>query len=92
MTMAMIDMSKWASYRFNRGSRYYVLSLVQNLWGEWEIQKVNGRIRSRQRKERHEPCNSYEDGRLLLKECSDYRVIKRHYCEELESGRRNLYT
>ena len=88
--MATIDMLKWESYRFERGTRYYMLSLLQNLWGEWEIQKVNGRIRSRQRKARYEPCESYEDGMRLLKEYRNYRVMKRHYCEDFYGLRRDL--
>lgn len=77
-----IEINPWKRYRLEKGSRYYQLSLRKNLWGDWEVEKVNGRIRSRQRKARYEPCESYEYGVQLLKKYRDYRVIKRHYRED----------
>lgn len=79
--MAIIDMSKWTSYRFRRGTRYYALSLVQNLWGEWEIKKTNGSLNTALGKVRHEPCESYEKAQEKIKQYKNHRVIKRHYYE-----------
>jgi hypothetical protein len=80
-----IEFHKWQCYRFERGTRYYTLALRQNLWGEWEIERINGRIQTSLGKARYEPCENYEAGKKLLKKYRAYRVLKRHY-QELSNG------
>jgi len=37
----------WITLRWVRGTRYYRVHLEQNLWTNWLLTKVNGRIGSR---------------------------------------------
>lgn len=38
---------KYLYARFEKGSRYYVIRLEQDLFGDWIISQINGRIKSR---------------------------------------------
>ena len=42
-----IDVASWITLRWVRGTRYYRVHLEQDLWRNWLLTKVNGRIGSR---------------------------------------------
>ncbi len=41
------DTSSWMTLRWVRGTRYYRVHLEQDLWNEWLVTQVYGRIGSR---------------------------------------------
>jgi hypothetical protein len=41
------DTSNWMTLRWVRGTRYYRVHLEQDLWNEWLVTQVYGRIGSR---------------------------------------------
>ena len=42
-----VDVASWTRLRWVRGTRYYRVHLEQDLWRNWLLTKVNGRIGSR---------------------------------------------
>ena len=41
-----IDVSSWITLRWVRGTRYYRVHLEQDLWSNWLLTQVNGRVGS----------------------------------------------
>jgi hypothetical protein len=42
-----IDTASWITLRWVRGTRYYRVHLEQDLWRNWLLTKVNGRVGTR---------------------------------------------
>ena len=42
-----IDTASWITLRWTRGTRYFRVHLEQDLWSDWVLTKVNGRIGTR---------------------------------------------
>jgi hypothetical protein len=60
-----IDTGSWITLRWVRGNRYYRVHLEQDLWRNWLLTKVNGRIGSRLGRARSLPAPSIEGGWCL---------------------------
>jgi WGR domain len=61
-----IDVSSWITLRWIRGSRYYRVHLEQDLWRNWLLTKVNGRIGTRLGRTRSHQTPSIEVALLEL--------------------------
>jgi hypothetical protein len=56
-----IDVSSWITLRWVRGTRYYRVHLEQDLWRNWLLTQVNGRIGTRLGRARSKPAPSIEN-------------------------------
>jgi hypothetical protein len=61
-----IDVSSWITLRWTRGSRYYRVHLEQDLWRNWLLTKVNGRVGTRLGRFRSHEVASIETALLEL--------------------------
>jgi hypothetical protein len=61
-----IDVSSWITLRWVRGTRYYRVHLEQDLWSNWLLTRVNGRIGSPLGRARSRPAPSIEDALFEL--------------------------
>ena len=61
-----IDTARWMTLRWTRGTRYYRVHLEQDLWRDWLITQVNGRIGSPLGRVRAVPMESIETAFLTL--------------------------
>lgn len=61
-----VDMACWITLRWIRGTRYYRVYLEQDLWRNWLLTQVNGRIGTRLGRARSQPAPSIEDALLAL--------------------------
>jgi hypothetical protein len=52
----------WINLRWERGTRYYEVSLHQDLWGDWVLTQVWGRRGTQLGRIVHNPCASYKEG------------------------------
>ena len=68
-----IDVASWITLRWMRGTRYYRVHLEQDLWRNWLLTKVNGRIGSRLGRARSLQAPSIE---IALMELA--AIAKRH--------------
>ena len=60
------DTSAWITLRWTRGSRYYRVHLEQDLWSQWCVTQVNGRIGTPLGRARALPSPSLEAAFLTL--------------------------
>jgi hypothetical protein len=65
-TPTPIDTASWITLRWVRGTRYYRAHLDQDLWRNWLLTRVNGRVGTRLGKARSKPTPSIENARLHL--------------------------
>lgn len=65
--------------RFEKDTKYYELRLDRNLFGEWSITRVNGRINSSLGSCRHEHFDSLVSAIERLNTLAKYRVKHRKY-------------
>jgi len=63
---AAFTTDSWITLRWVRGSRYYRVHLEQDLWRNWLLTKVNGRIGTRLGRARSKPTASIETALLDL--------------------------
>jgi hypothetical protein len=61
-----IDTHSWITLRWTRGTRYYRVHLEQDLWSDWSLTQVNGRIGTRLGKVRSVRSPSIEAALLAL--------------------------
>jgi hypothetical protein len=61
-----IDTACWITLRWTRGTRYYCVHLEQDLWRNWLLTQVNGRIGARLGRARMKPTPSIESALLDL--------------------------
>jgi hypothetical protein len=61
-----VDTRAWITLRWTRGSRYYRAHLEQDLWTEWTVTQVNGRIGTPLGRARHLTQPSIEAALLAL--------------------------
>ncbi len=61
-----IDVSSWITLRWVRGTRYYRVHLEQDLWRNWLLTQVNGRIGTRLGRARSHQAPSIEVALLEL--------------------------
>jgi hypothetical protein len=61
-----INTASWITLRWIRGTRYYRVHLEQDLWRNWLLTRVNGRIGSRLGRARSKPTPSIENAQLDL--------------------------
>jgi len=61
-----IDTHSWITLRWTRGTRYYRVHLEQDLWSDWSLTQVNGRIGTRLGKIRSVRSPSIEAALLSL--------------------------
>jgi hypothetical protein len=67
------ETSSWMTLRWVRGRRYYRVHLEQDLWNEWLVTQVYGRIGSRLGHARALPAASIESALLRLAEIAKRR-------------------
>jgi len=67
------DTSNWMTLRWVRGTRYYRVHLEQDLWNEWLVTQVYGRIGTRLGRARALPAASIESALLRLAEIAKRR-------------------
>lgn len=67
------DTSSWMTLRWVRGMRYYRVHLEQDLWNEWLVTQVYGRIGSRLGHARALPAASIESALFRLAEIAKRR-------------------
>jgi len=65
--------------RFERGSRYYELSVLQDLLGDWVILRRYGRSGTRKSQQRAQVFNDYPSAVGEYQRLCAYRVAKRGY-------------
>lgn len=70
---------KWVEMRFERDTRYYLLMLKQDLFGQWIITKVNGQINNQLGKSRDERCETYDEALARFTASIQYRLKSRNY-------------
>jgi WGR domain len=68
-----IDVSSWITLRWVRGTRYYRVHLEQDLWRNWLLTQVNGRIGTRLGRARSKPTPSIENALLDLADIAKRR-------------------
>jgi hypothetical protein len=61
-----VDVSSWITLRWVRGTRYYRVHLEQDLWRNWLLTKVNGRVGTRLGRFRSHEVPSIETALLEL--------------------------
>jgi len=61
-----VDTASWIALRWVRGSRYYRVHLEQDLWRNWLLTKVNGRVGTRLGRFRSHEVPSIETALLEL--------------------------
>jgi predicted DNA-binding WGR domain protein len=71
-------MDKWTQRRWEKDTRYYEARVHQDLWGNWVVTRIWGRIGSKLGQIRHTPCPSYEDAQKELN-AIEKRRQSRHY-------------
>ncbi len=64
--LKQINPASWITLRWVRGTRYYRVHLEQDLWSDWLLTKVNGRIGSRLGRARSYTSPSIEAALLEL--------------------------
>lgn len=65
--------------RFERNTRYYELFLNKNLFDDWSLSIVNGRINSRLGCIRHENFSTLAEATIRMHDIAKYRTEKRKY-------------
>lgn len=60
------DLARWQSPRWEKGSRYYVAELTQDLFSMWQLVQHWGRKHSRLGGQMHRPAGSYADALAQL--------------------------
>jgi len=60
------DTAAWLTLRWIRGTRYYRIHLEQDLWHDWLLTQVNGRIGSPLGRARARSARSLEDALITL--------------------------
>lgn len=85
--MENFDKKNWFNNRWENPDkkRYYQTILQQNLFGDWEIVKVWGRINSNLGRHMVEPCDSYKSAISRLEQINKLRV-KRGYTAIISNG------
>lgn len=61
-----IETSSWITLRWVRGSRYYRVHLEQDLWTNWLLTQVHGRVGTPLGRARAKPAASIEKALLEL--------------------------
>ncbi len=61
-----VEISSWMTLRWVRGTRYYRVHLEQDLWNDWVVTQVHGRIGTRLGRARVIPSPSVESALLRL--------------------------
>ena len=72
-TPTAIDTRAWITLRWTRGTRYFRVHLEQDLWHDWVVTQVNGRIDSRLGRARTRPVPSLEAALLKLADLAKRR-------------------
>lgn len=65
-SVSKLDTPVWITLRWTRGTRYFRVHLEQDLWREWVLTQVNGRIDSRLGRARTLPQPTIEAALLQL--------------------------
>ena len=65
--------------RFEKDTRYYQLTLLKDLLGDWVVMRVNGQIGSQLGGMRQKVLSTAEDAHNEFKKQHDYRVKSRQY-------------
>lgn len=73
------DTTKWVDIRFERDTRYYLLLLQQDLFGQWFITKINGQISTQLGKSRDECYETYDEAVSRFIVLIRYRIKRQHY-------------
>jgi len=72
-------MSACKLVRFEKGARYYVLYLTQDLLSDWVVVRVNGRSNTQLGKIRQEVYATYAKALTRFNALSKYRTRSRGY-------------
>jgi hypothetical protein len=74
--VSSIDVASWITLRWVRGTRYYRVHLEQDLWRNWLLTKVNGRIGSRLGRARSLQATSIETALMELAAIAKRRRLR----------------
>ncbi len=82
MEEIIFETARWQRRRWHRieetERRYYEAHLHQNLWGQWVVTRVNGRISTASGRVADILVDSYEDGLALLEAIQKRRRQRRY--------------
>ena len=81
-TKNLTSLTPWQRRRWQRclkfEQRYYEAILHQDLFGDWVVTRVNGRIATALGKVRHTPVESYAQGMALLDQINKQRSARKY--------------
>ena len=71
---------------WHTGRRYYVVEVIQDLFGTWAVESSWGSLQSRADNSKHVPAQSYEDALSQLERVSKTRGVVPERCDEIVSS------
>lgn len=81
-TQTSMGITPWQRRRWHRcklnEQRYYEAILHQDLFGDWIVTRINGRIATALGKVRHTPVNNYTQGLALLEQITKQRSARKY--------------
>jgi hypothetical protein len=72
------QMELWQTHRWQRGTRYYICRLEQDLFGRWLVSSEWGGLRVGRRRLREEVYESYELACDRLEQANRRRIQRRY--------------
>jgi hypothetical protein len=70
------DVERWLTYRWQKGNRYYVAELMQDLFGAWLVRRTWGSIHSHRGHSITIRATDYEHALKLLREIEKRRTTR----------------
>ena len=71
-----IDTEHWLTYRWQKGNRYYVAELRQDLFGAWLLKRTWGSIHTHRGHSKTRYADDYEQARKLLRDVEKRRKAR----------------
>ena len=71
-----IDTARWLTYRWQKGNRYYVAELTQDLFGAWILKRTWGSIHSHRGHSMTLCADNYEQALKLLRDVEKRRKTR----------------
>ena len=68
------QIDQWMTLRWHTDRRYYVVEVMQDLFGVWMVKRSWGSLSSRAGNSKHMPAGSYEDALAQLETVSKTRL------------------
>ncbi len=70
------DAERWITTRWQKGNRYYVAELMQDLFGAWILKRTWGSIQTHRGHSKTLCADDYEHARKLLREVEKRRKTR----------------